>query len=157
MSFHGLSEMTERSACWTSDPSGSRRSSRFRAESTTSSRPSGRKSMHIGNDSTVATTSWPPPGSSAITLFAPQSENHRRPSCQRGDSPKTTPSIRTSGPLTAFSLGSGGTGIDRVPPRKSSVPREEPEAAHPARRPDHDHEDFFPNVNKASYTHAFFS
>jgi hypothetical protein len=33
---------------------------------------------------------------SASTWFAPQSENQSRPSCQRGDSPDTTPSIRTS-------------------------------------------------------------
>ena len=38
----------------TSDPSGSRRSNRRCAESTTSNRPSGRKSMHIGNDATSA-------------------------------------------------------------------------------------------------------
>jgi hypothetical protein len=51
----------------TIDPSGSRRSNRRCAESTTSKRPSGRKSMHIGNDATWAMTSWPPLGSSAIT------------------------------------------------------------------------------------------
>ncbi len=51
--------------------------------------------MHIGNDATWATTSWPPWGSSAITRWAPQSENQTRPSCQRGDSPNTTPSINT--------------------------------------------------------------
>ena len=34
---------------------------------------------------------------SAITWCAPQPENQTRPSCQRGDSPNTTPSIRTLG------------------------------------------------------------
>src|SRR6266851_2283035 len=103
MSFHGLVETPDRSACVASDPSGSRRSSRRCAESTTSSRPSGRKSMHIGNDATVTTTSWLPSVPSAITWFAPQSENQSRPSCQRGDSPNTTPSIRTS-PAPTLSL-----------------------------------------------------
>jgi hypothetical protein len=51
--------------------------------------------MHIGNDRTVTTTSWPPSVSRAITWLAPQSENQTRPSCQRGDSPNTTPSIKT--------------------------------------------------------------
>ena len=41
--------------------------------------------MHIGNDATVTTTWWLPSMPSAITWFAPQSENHSRPSCQRGD------------------------------------------------------------------------
>jgi hypothetical protein len=31
--------------------------------------------MHIGNDATVATTSWLPSVPSAITWFAPQSQN----------------------------------------------------------------------------------
>ena len=66
-SFHGFSEKGARSAWVTIDPSGSRRSSRRRAESTTSSRPSGRKSMHIGNDGTLTITSERPSGSSAIT------------------------------------------------------------------------------------------
>ena len=43
-----------------------------------------------------------PSASSAITWCAPESENQTRPSCQRGDSPNTTPSIRTSGAPTAF-------------------------------------------------------
>ena len=57
MSFHGFSETAASSAWVTIEPSGSRRSTRRCAESTTSSRPSGRKSMHIGNDGTLATTS----------------------------------------------------------------------------------------------------
>src|SRR6478672_4372189 len=107
MSFHGLVETSDRSACVTSDPSGSRRSSRRCAESTTSSRPSGRKSMHIGKDATVAITSWLPSVPSAITWFAPQSENQSRPSCQRGDSPNTTPSSRTSAAPTLSLLLAG--------------------------------------------------
>src|SRR6266851_2283031 len=136
MSFHGLVDTSDRSACVTSDPSGSRRSSRRCAESTTSSRPSGRKSMHIGNDATVATTWWLPSVPSAITWFAPQSENQSRPSCQRGDSPNTTPSIRTSGTsilslLLADDLvrqTAPGSGTHRTPP---VLPRPPPESAPP--------------------------
>ena len=50
--------------------------------------------MHIGNDGTVTNLGLPS-ASSTITWLAPQSENQTRPSCQRGDSPKTTPSIST--------------------------------------------------------------
>src|SRR5262245_35897604 len=35
--------------------------------------------------------------SRAISSWATQSENHRRPSCQRGDSPRPIPLIRTRG------------------------------------------------------------
>ncbi|MGZ4518340.1 MAG: transposase, partial [Mycobacteriaceae bacterium] len=41
-------------------------------------------------------------GAQCDHLLSAQSENHRRPSCQRGDSPNTTPSIRTSGALTSY-------------------------------------------------------
>src|SRR5260221_10421915 len=130
MSFHGLAETSDRSACVTSDPSGSRRSSRRCAESTTSSRPSGRKSMHIGNDGTVAITWWLPSAPSAITWFAPQSENQSRPSCQRGDSPNTPPSIRTSAaPILSLLLADGlvrqtapGSGTHRTSPAPSRLP-----------------------------------
>src|ERR1700730_7484854 len=136
MSFHGLVETPDRSACVTSDPPGSRRSSRRCAESTTSSRPSGRKSMHMGNDATVTTTSWLPSMPSAITWFAPQSENQSRPLCQRGDSPKTTPSIRTSAaPTLSLLLADGlvrqtapGSGTHRTPPVPPGRP---PESAPP--------------------------
>ena len=60
--------------------------------------------MHIGNDGTVTTTSWLPSALSAITWFAPQSANQTRPSCHRGDSPNTMPSMRTSGVLTGCLL-----------------------------------------------------
>src|SRR5260221_6718680 len=130
MSFHGLAETSDRSAWVTSDRSGSRRSSRRCAESTTSSRPSGRKSMHIGNDGTVAITWWLPSAPSAITWFAPQSENQSRPSCQRGDSPNTTPSIRTSAaPILSLLLADGlvrqtapGSGTHRTSPAPSRLP-----------------------------------
>src|SRR3984893_5571729 len=136
MSFHGLVETPDRSACVTSDPPGSRRSSRRCAESTTSSRPSGRKSMHMGNDATVTTTSWLPSMPSAITWFAPQAENQSRPLCQRGDSPNTTPSIRTSAAPTLSLLLADGlvrqtaprSGTHRTPP---APPRPPPESAPP--------------------------
>src|SRR6266480_3576138 len=136
MSFHGLVETLDRSACVTSDPSGSRRSSCRCAESTTSSRPSGRKSIHIGNDATVTTTSRLPSVPSAITWFAPQSENQSCPSCQRGDSPNTTPSIRTSAaPTFRLLLADGlvrqtasGSRTHRTPP---APPRPHPESAPP--------------------------
>src|SRR5229473_2035881 len=72
-----------------------RRSSRSRAE-TTSRRPLGRKSIHIGNDGnwTWTMTSLLPSRSTAMTSWAPQSENHRRSSCHRGDSPNAMPVIR---------------------------------------------------------------
>lgn len=73
------------------------------------------------------TTSWLPSGPSMITWFAPQSENQSRPSCQRGDSPKTTPSIRTSAAPTwsllladcLVSQTAPGSGTHRTPrPRR---------------------------------------
>ena len=51
--------------------------------------------MRIGNEGTLTTTSWPPPGSSAITWWAPQSENQSLPSCHRGDSPNAIPSMHS--------------------------------------------------------------
>ena len=52
--------------------------------------------MHIGNELTSASTLGAPPAATEKTRPAPQSENHNRPSCQRGDSPNTMPSITTS-------------------------------------------------------------
>ena len=84
---------------------------------------------------------WPPPRGcrrvpSAITWFAPQSENQSRPSCQRGDSPNTTPSIRTSAAPTLSLLLADGlvgqtaprSGTHRTPP---APPRPPPESAPP--------------------------
>src|SRR6266516_1938665 len=136
MSFHGFPEILDRSACGTSDPSGSRLSSRRSAESTISSRPSGRKSMHIGNDGTVTTTSWLPSLLSAITWLAPQSANQSRPSCQRGDSPNTTPFIKTAGALTSRLLLVLGR-VDRAGALNSSRPamwRSPRRASMPGRR-----------------------
>src|SRR3954452_22403122 len=96
MSFHGLVETAARSACLTRDPSCSRRSTWRSADETTSSRPSGRKSMHMGNDFTSASTMGALPDATEKTRPAPQSESHNRPSRQRGDSPNTMPSISTS-------------------------------------------------------------
>src|SRR5262249_45961526 len=50
--------------------------------------------MQNGKDGTRTMTSLLPSRSTATTSCAPQSENHRRPSCQRGDSPKAMPVIR---------------------------------------------------------------
>src|SRR5260221_11055983 len=90
--------------------------------------------MHIGNDATVTTTSWLPSVPSAITWFAPQSENQSRPSCQRGDSPNTTPSIRTSAaPILSLLLADGlvrqtalGFGTHRTPPAPPRPPPPSP-------------------------------
>src|SRR5215208_1747884 len=96
MSFQGFVDTGPRSACDTSDPSDSRRSTRRSADDTTSSRPSGKKSMHIGNEATSASTVGEPSAATEMTRPAPQSESHSRSSRQRGDSPNTMPSISTS-------------------------------------------------------------
>src|SRR5918994_3498992 len=107
MSFQGWSERLLRSEGVTSDPPGSRRSrSRSRAE-TISRLPSGSQSMQNGNDGTRTTTSLLPSISTAISSCAPQSENHRRSSCQRGDSPNTMPVIRVCSSGTYLLLSSG--------------------------------------------------
>src|SRR6266566_9355502 len=104
MSFHLWSARPVRSAYVTNDPPGSmRRSSRSRTE-TTSRRPLGRKSIHIGNDGnwTWTMTSLLPSRSTAMTCWAPQSENHRRSSCHRGDSPNAMPVIKVCSPGVLF-------------------------------------------------------
>src|SRR6266581_296961 len=58
------------------------------------SAPSGRKPIHNGNDGTRTMTSLWPSRSTAMTSCAPQSENQRRSSCHRGDSPNARPLIR---------------------------------------------------------------
>src|SRR6266581_9752373 len=50
--------------------------------------------MHIGNDGTRTMTSLLPSRSTAMTSCAPQSENQRRFSNHRGDSPNARPLIR---------------------------------------------------------------
>src|SRR5260221_11658626 len=134
MAFHGLVEPPDRSGCVASDPSGSRRSSRRCAESTTSSRPSGRKSMHIGNDATVTTTSWLPSVPSAITWFAPQSETQSRPPCRGGASPTTPPPISTSpAPTWSLLLADRLGKADRAGPHRTppAPPWPPPESAPP--------------------------
>src|SRR5215472_6376885 len=88
MSFHpGL----PRSACVTTDPSGSLRSSRPSGEETITRRPSGSQAVHSGTDSTRAITSLWPPRSTASTSPADQSEKYSRSPCQRGDSTSPRP------------------------------------------------------------------
>src|ERR671911_1275746 len=107
MSFQGCSERLLKSVWVTSDPSDSRRSkSRSRAE-TISRRPSGTKSMQNGNDGMRTMTSLLPSRSTAMISCAPQSENQRRSSCQRGDSPKSMPVIRVCSSATYLLLSSG--------------------------------------------------
>ena len=80
---------------FTSDPSRSLRSRRSSRPETTSSRPSGSQSIQNGRPKgTRATTSLLPSRSTATISRAPQSENQRRFSCHRGDSPIATPVIR---------------------------------------------------------------
>ena len=94
MSFQPLRVIADRSACVTSVPSGSRRSSTPpSAGETTSSRPSGRKSMHISCSTSASRTGSAPAVTDQIRP-APQSENQSLPSCQRGDSPNTISSIQ---------------------------------------------------------------
>jgi hypothetical protein len=94
----GGSEAAFRSPWVTSDPSCSRRRSKPSRADTTSKRPSGSQSTHNGNDDPSSTTSLLPSRSTAITSWVPQSENHNRPSCQRGCSPNTSPpsNVRSS-------------------------------------------------------------
>src|SRR5215211_872703 len=92
-----LARSSPRSAWSTREPSGSWRSSRPSGPATTSSRPSGSQPIENGMVvGTVAITSAWPPGSTARTSCAPQLDSHRRPSCQRADSPIFSPVSRTS-------------------------------------------------------------
>src|SRR5713101_3217063 len=81
----------ERMAWVTSSPSDSLRSRSPSRPETTSRRPSGSQSMLNGNDGMRAMTSLLPSTSAATISWATQLENHRRPSCQRGDSPNARP------------------------------------------------------------------
>src|SRR6516225_5095735 len=97
----GGTDSSLRSPCVTSDPSGSLRKIRPSPPETTSRRPSGSQSTQHGNDGALRMTSLFPLRSTAITSCVPQSENHSRPSCQRGCSPKRMPVIKvlTNQPL----------------------------------------------------------
>ncbi len=54
-------------------------------------RPSGSQAVQSGSDFTRATTSPRPPGSTASTSPAVQSEKYSRSPCQRGDSTRPRP------------------------------------------------------------------
>src|SRR5829696_6926417 len=107
MSFQGWSERPLRSVWVTSDPSGSRRSRSPSRADTISRRPSGSQSMQNGNAGMRTMTSLLPSRLTAMTSCAPQSENQRRSSCQRGDSPNTMPVIRVCSSATYLLLSSG--------------------------------------------------
>src|SRR5438876_126192 len=95
ISFQGcpFSESLLKSACVTSEPPDSIRSRSPLRDETISNCPSGSQSKHIGKDGklTLTMTSLLPSRLTAIISCAPQSANHRRPSCQRGDSPNARP------------------------------------------------------------------
>src|SRR5215212_1914654 len=107
MSFQGWSERLLKSVWVTSDPSGSRRSRSRSCAETISRRPSGSQSMQNGNDGMRTMTSLLPWRSTAMSSCAPQSENQRRSSCQRGDSPNMMPAIRVCSSVTYLLLSSG--------------------------------------------------
>jgi hypothetical protein len=97
----------ERSACTASEPSGSRRRSLPSRTDTMSNWPFGRKPIPIGMLGVRVIKSWLPCRSTAPTSCAPKFTNQRRPSCQRGDSPKTSPVIkirRSSGVIAACDI-----------------------------------------------------
>src|SRR5687768_8602207 len=103
MSFQGWLERLLRSLWVTRDPSGSRRSRSPSLADTTSRRPSGSQSMLKGDEGKWTMTSLLPSGSTATISREPQSENQRRPSRQRGDSPNTIPVINVCGSALSFS------------------------------------------------------
>src|SRR3954454_2383435 len=87
-----------RSARVASDPAASWRSRSESGPAVTSKRSSASQSIENGSlVGTRAITSGRPSPPTARTSCAPQSHSHRRPSCQRGDSPNASPSTRTSG------------------------------------------------------------
>src|SRR4029077_12169553 len=98
MSLQPYDESGVRSAYGVREPSPSRVSSARSALETSTSRPSGRKSKHIGSDSCSTTTSVVPASSTATICPPVQSLNHSRPSCHRGDSTRPKPEVRISTP-----------------------------------------------------------
>src|SRR6266568_1937171 len=94
MSLQGWPARPVRSAWVTSEPPGSMRRRSPLREETMSMRPSGSQPVPMGMAGTRAMTSLLPSRSTATTSPAPMSENHRRSSCQRGDSPNARPVIR---------------------------------------------------------------
>src|SRR5262245_22173761 len=90
----------DRSACVANVPSASCRSRACWRPETSSSRPSGSQSMQAGPNpwsGPDTTVSELPVGVTAMISWRAQSENHRRPSCQRGDSPNTMPVMMVRG------------------------------------------------------------
>src|SRR5262245_6284130 len=84
-----------RSACLTIDPS---RSLRMSCWPLTSRRPSGSHAVaHPRPGGPCPTTSLLPSRSNATISWVPQLENHRRPACQRGDSPIARPLSKMCG------------------------------------------------------------
>src|SRR5215208_6542085 len=69
--------------------------------------------MQNGNDATRTMTSLSPSRSTAMISWVPQSENHRRSSCQRGDSPNAMPVIRVCSSVTHLLLSLGNQGATR--------------------------------------------
>src|SRR5207248_950110 len=97
MSFHPVEASGPRSACVTNEPSVSWRSSSPSGPEATISRPSGSQSKQNANAvGTWAMTALFPSASTATISCVPQLPNHRRPSCQRGDSPIARPVSRMS-------------------------------------------------------------
>src|SRR6266481_5547460 len=98
ISFHGCPFLARplKSAWVRSSPPDSLRSSRPSRDETRRKCPSGNQSKHSGNDGklTLTMTSRLLSRSTARISCAPQSATHRRPSCQRGDSPKARPVTR---------------------------------------------------------------
>src|SRR5215471_11252669 len=95
ISFQGcpFPERLLKSAWVTSPPPDSIRSSRPSRDETRRNCPLGNQSKHIGKDGklTLTMTSRLPSRLTARISCAPQSATHKRPSCQRGDSPKARP------------------------------------------------------------------
>src|SRR5450759_924802 len=91
ISFQGspFLERLLKSAWVRSSPPDSMHSRSPSRDETRSNCPLGNQSKHIGNDGklTLTMTSLLPSRLKTINSCAPQSENHKRPSCQRGDSP----------------------------------------------------------------------
>src|SRR6476660_640551 len=79
--------------------------------------PPGSQSMENGIDATFVITSGPPSGSSACTVWSTQSENHSRPSCQRGDSPSPSPPVKTVGSGALIAISRSRLAGARVPQR----------------------------------------
>ncbi len=117
----------DRSAWVTTWPSCSTRSTRRDSIATTRRRPSGNQPRPLGGSSISSSTRRDPPSSTLDTACRWKSENHNRPSCQRGASPKPTPSRRTGRPGTGGEPTDGftsSTPVDgsSIAPTSASLP-----------------------------------